>query len=90
VHLPAGVEQAPGPPRVAFAIGRRVGKAVVRNRVRRRLRHVLAELERSSAPGLPGGSYLVVARPGADACTSDELRSHLVRALRRIDKKSQG
>jgi ribonuclease P protein component len=46
------------PPRVAYAIGRRVGSAVARNRVRRRLR---AALERHSAQLLPGGAYLFAA-----------------------------
>ena len=45
------------PPRVAFAIGRSVGGAVVRNRIRRRLRSAMAEVQR--ARGLPAGSYLL-------------------------------
>src|SRR5579862_1355733 len=48
-----------GPPRVAFAVGRKVGGAVVRNRVRRRLR----ALARTSA--LPAGAWLVGVGPGA-------------------------
>lgn len=45
------------PPRVAFAIGRSVGGAVVRNRIRRRLRSAMGELQRQG--GLPEGSYLL-------------------------------
>ncbi len=44
-------------PQVAFAIGRPVGSAVARNRVRRRLRSLLAEAD------LPNGLYLVGATP---------------------------
>jgi ribonuclease P protein component len=47
------------PPRVAFAVGRSVGTAPVRNRVRRRLR----ALARSHASELAPGWYLI----GADA-----------------------
>lgn len=47
----------PGHPRVAFAIGRRVGGAVVRNRIRRRLRSALREIHRRG--GLPEGAYLL-------------------------------
>lgn len=45
------------PPRVAFAIGRAAGGAVTRNRIRRRLRAALLELQRTGR--LPAGSYLV-------------------------------
>jgi ribonuclease P protein component len=45
------------PPRVAFGIGRSVGGAVVRNRIRRRLRAGLRELQRTQR--LPAGSYLL-------------------------------
>lgn len=49
------------PPRVAYAIGRGVGGAVVRNRLRRRLRAVMTEL----GPRLGPGAYLVGAAPEA-------------------------
>lgn len=50
-------DELAAPPRVAFAIGRSVGGAVVRNRIRRRLRSAMGELHRHG--GLPAGSYLL-------------------------------
>jgi ribonuclease P protein component len=63
------------PPRVAFAVGRRLGSAVARNRVRRQLRAVVAEL----APGLAPGAYLFAYRcaPGVPFAT---LREHVAAA----------
>jgi len=55
------------PPRVAFAVGRRVGSAVTRNRVRRQLRAATAEIAR----GLPPGAYLVAYRGTGDATFAD-------------------
>lgn len=63
-----------GPPRLAFAIGRSAGTAVVRNRIRRRLRALFVDL----APELPPGTYLVSA--GTAAATLDH--TDLQRALR--------
>jgi ribonuclease P protein component len=62
------------PPLVGFTVGRPVGGAVVRNRVRRRLRHIIREhLHR-----LPAGSLLVVrANPKAATARSDELAADL-------------
>jgi ribonuclease P protein component len=51
----AGAEEEP--PRAAFAVGRVVGGAVARNRIRRRLRAALRELQ--VAGRLPGGTYLI-------------------------------
>ena len=45
---PAGTD---GPPRVAYAVGRRVGGAVARNRVRRRLRAVVRAEAARARPG---------------------------------------
>ena len=45
------------PPRAAFALGRAIGGAVVRNRVRRRLRAALRELQADGR--LPAGTYLL-------------------------------
>ncbi len=48
-------------PRLGLAVSRKVGGAVARNRVKRRLRAVLDELE----PSLPRSrDYVVIVRPG--------------------------
>ena len=52
------VEDGNGPARVSYAVGRRVGNAVVRNRARRRLR---SAVERYGAELAPGHAYLVSA-----------------------------
>jgi ribonuclease P protein component len=58
------------PARVGFVVSRAVGKAVVRNKVRRRLRH----LARGYLDSLPGGSLLVVrANPPAAAARQADL-----------------
>ena len=52
---PAGAAEQP--PRVAFAVSKAAGGAVQRNRIRRRLRAALRELQLEGA--LPSGAYLV-------------------------------
>jgi ribonuclease P protein component len=72
------------PPRVAFAIGRPVGGAVARNRLRRRLRAALRALQ----PELvPGGAYLVGAGPAAVTATPAELRDALRAVLREVRER---
>lgn len=68
-------------PRVGSIVGRNVGNAVVRNKVRRRLRHLVARhLDR-----LPPGSLLVVrANPAAASARHDELAKDLESALDRL------
>jgi len=66
--------------RFGLATSRALGSAVVRNRVRRRLREAL----RSMAPWLrPGWDVLVVARPGLVAADHRTLRETVSRLLRR-------
>ena len=73
-------EAAPGVfPQVGYAIGRRCGSAVVRNRLRRRARAVVRE----AAPSLPRGAYLVRLEPGAASLAPAEFRRDLSRALHR-------
>ena len=62
--------------RVAFAIGREVGTAVVRNRTRRRLRSVMAEMALSGGD-LPAGDYLIRVDPAGASADSSELRETL-------------
>jgi len=69
------------PPRVAYAVGRGVGNAVVRNRVRRLLRAAT----RAHADTLEAGSaYLVSARAAASTTSYGELESSLHDALRAL------
>jgi len=63
------------PPRVAYAIGRRVGGAVERNRVRRRLRTVMADLD--PAPG----RYLIRVAPTDSELSFLDLKALVSNAL---------
>ena len=69
-------------PRVAFAFGRALGPAVVRNQLRRRLRAMLQA--ESSGAGVPAGLYLFGARPGAEARSFSELQLDFEALLRRV------
>ena len=65
-------------PRAGFVVSKAVGGAVDRNRVKRRLRHLL----RSRLSALPPGSDLVVrTQPGAADRSSTELAVDLDAAL---------
>ena len=67
-----------GPPRVAYAVGRPVGNAVERNRVRRRLREAVRS---HSALLRPASAYLVGAGPEALDMSWDDLCEAVSRAL---------
>lgn len=80
-HVVDAVADGPASAQVGFVIGRPVGPAVTRNRLRRRLRHVL----RDRLAALPPGTRLVVrAREGAGALSSAELARLVDAALARL------
>ena len=62
---------------MAYAIGRPVGHAVARNRLRRRLRALMDELR----AGLPDGLYLIKCDFRAGTLSFAELRRALEAAL---------
>jgi len=74
--------------RVAYAVGRRVGSAVVRNRVRRRLRAVMRSVWAEGR--LLPGSYLVVAAPTAVGADWDELGRSVRRAVADAVRSGKG
>lgn len=65
------------PPRVAYAIGRRAGGAVVRNRIRRRLRAITREVGTQLRPG----AYLFGASAAAASLPYGDLRTSVCQAL---------
>jgi ribonuclease P protein component len=68
-------------PKVGFVVSRAVGSAVVRNRVKRRLR----ELMRRRVASLPGGSLLVLrAHPAAAGVRQADLAADLDLVLGRL------
>jgi ribonuclease P protein component len=70
------------PARVAYAVGRRAGNAVVRNTVRRRLRAATRAHATSFAPG---HLYLVGAQPSAATASFQQLEDDLVALLERTE-----
>ena len=68
---------------MAYTIGRRVGPAVVRNRLRRRLRTLIRE----SAPTLRPGAYLIGAGPAAVQLSYEDLRRTLSTVLTYIEER---
>jgi ribonuclease P protein component len=72
------------PPRVAFAIGRGVGAAVVRNRLRRRLRELVRAATAGDAPLLACGLVLLGARPEAAERSFVELGDEVTALLQAV------
>ncbi|MFF8609894.1 ribonuclease P protein component [Streptomyces sp. NPDC015346] len=87
VHLSSGATDphAPGesasPTRAGFVVSKAVGGSVVRNQVKRRLRHLVRE----RLSELPPGSLVVVrALPGAGDADYAQLARDLDAALQRL------
>ena len=84
---PAGAAGEDCPPRVGFVVSRAVGIAVVRNRVRRRLRVLVREYLSS----LPRGSLLVVrAHPQAATASQADLAAELDLVMSTLVRRQAG
>jgi ribonuclease P protein component len=83
----AGAAGGDCPPRAGFVVSRAVGNAVVRNRVRRRLRVLVREYLSS----LPGGSLLVVrAHPQAATANQADLAAELNLVMNTLVRRQAG
>jgi ribonuclease P protein component len=81
VHLRRADVTGRSPARVGLVVSRAVGPAVIRNRVKRRLRHLL----RDRLSLLPPAAVVVVrATPAAGSAPSVELAADLDRCLARL------
>ncbi len=76
--------QAPTAPRFGLTVTRKVGSAVERNRVKRRLREVLRRMagDPNGSPGRDRFDYVVVARRDALTAPFDKLVVDLADAVR--------
>lgn len=83
VHVGAGAD---APARAGFVVSKKVGNSVVRHRVMRRLRAIVA----ARLAGLPNGTELVIrALPAAADATSAVLDADFSRALRRAEGRKR-
>lgn len=75
---------AESPARFGFTVSKKIGGAVVRNRVRRRLRALVAGLGPGAAR--QGCDYVLIARPGAAERAYRDLKTDLEQALDRVHR----
>ena len=76
-----------GKPRLGLSVSKKVGSAVKRNKVRRRLK----EIFRSSMEGLSGDlDFVISARPAAAEATFEELNEEFLRSLHRFGGSDDG
>lgn len=81
-------EQAAEATQVGFVVSKSVGNAVVRNRVKRRLRHLVAA-SLASFPAVPGGTAIVIRALPPAATRPDLLAGDFERAWRRSSGMQQ-
>ncbi len=68
--------------RVGFTVTKKIGNAVVRNRMKRRLRSIAREL--LPTDGIPGSDHVLIGRQGGNEREFGALRLDLARALRKL------
>jgi len=68
--------------RVGFTVTKKIGNAVVRNRMKRRLRALAREM--LPLAGVPGADHVLIGRQGGIERPFDQLRGELRKALAKV------
>lgn len=77
-------EEEVGEPRFGFTVSKQVGKAVERNRIRRRLKAAVRDVQGAHAK--VDFDYVLIARRPALTAAYDALVSELVSAMERVHR----
>ena len=72
------------PARIGFTATKRLGKAHIRNRTKRRLRAVMRDVYDKYT--LPDTDYVLVGRYDTYCCPFENLRNDVIRAFKKINK----
>lgn len=70
--------------RVGYTVTKKIGNAVVRNRMKRRLRALAREL--LPVQGVAGADHVLIGRMGGIERDYDSLRAELGKALRKVTR----
>lgn len=70
--------------RIGYTVTKKIGNAVVRNRMKRRLRALAREL--LPTQGVPGADHVLIGRMGGIERDFGQLRTELGKALRKVTK----
>ncbi|MGT2887996.1 ribonuclease P protein component [Streptococcus didelphis] len=72
--------------RVGISVGKKLGNAVIRNAVKRKIRHVIMEL----SDHLKKDDFVVIARKGVETLDYKDLRRNLQHVLRLANLLEEG
>lgn len=82
------LDDDPSRSRLGVTVSRRIGNAVIRNRVKRRVREIFRGRIRDTLA--PGTSIVVIARAGAGSLAAASITDELIAAARKLSGRIAG